>query len=167
MGSDPDRTQNMAGDDDKTQVMYGSNLQHKDTNSAIDDDKTIIQRPTSPKKDGEVVDSVIPPTSTRKLVGWLVSYTHDPFGTDYRIFEGQNTVGRETSSTIRIIHDKSISSRHATLLVRGGSCFIKDELSANPSFVNDQEVAPGSTVQIKDGDRIKFGTTDFLFRTSL
>lgn len=167
-GGNDDRTQVMGGgNNDRTQVMPGSGAASKSTNASFDDDKTIIQRPVSNKKEGDHQEPSTPPTSTRKLVGWLVSFTHDPFGTDYRIFEGQNTVGRETSSTIRIIHDKSISSRHATLLVRGGSYFVKDELSANPSFVNNQEVPPGATLQIKDGDTIRFGATDFLFRTAI
>lgn len=168
MGGDADRTQVMGGgSDDRTQVMYGSSPSSKGSNESFDDDKTIIQRPVTNKSAGDGSEPSAPANSSRKLVGWLVSFTHDPFGTDYRIFEGQNTIGRETSSTIRIIHDKSISSRHATLLVRGGSFFVKDELSANPSYVNDQEVPPGSTVQLKDGDRIRFGATDFLFRTAI
>ncbi len=135
-----------------------------------DSDRTIIQRPAPKKSEGdssasgESTGNPPPSTSTRKLVGWLVSFSHDPFGVDYRLYEGQNKVGRDATCSVRILHDKSISSNHATILFRNGNFYVKDEMAANPSFVNKNEIKPGATEQISDGDTIDFGNTTLLFR---
>jgi pSer/pThr/pTyr-binding forkhead associated (FHA) protein len=135
-----------------------------------DGDRTIIQRPAPKPTDGAKddgstsKDAPTPSNSSRKLVGWLVSFSHDPFGTDYRLYEGQNKVGRDAMCSVRIVHDKSISSNHATILFRNGNFYVKDEMAANPSFVNKIEIKPGATEEIQDGDTIEFGATTLLFR---
>jgi hypothetical protein len=103
-------------------------------------------------------------TSARKLVGWLVSYTITEFGIDFRLYEGQNTVGRDSSCTVRISEDTSISTKHATILFRNHQFYLRDEMSTNPSFVNGEEVMPGNTVKLNDGDSITIGKTVLFIR---
>jgi len=174
-GSDGgEKTQVMGGGGDYSGAGETVRLPHGGTMASMsmddDSDRTIIQRPTQKKEEGENGNSSgsanNPPSSnsSRKLVGWLVSFSHDPYGTDYRLFEGQNKVGREANCSVRIVHDKSISSNHAIILFRNGSFYVKDEMAANPSFVNKIEIKPGATEEIKDGDTIDFGNTSLLFR---
>jgi hypothetical protein len=103
-------------------------------------------------------------TTKRKLFGWLVSFTIDPAGTDFRIFEGKNKFGRDTSNDIRIFQDPKISAEHATLLVRDNELSIRDEMASNTSLLNGVAIGPGQTVQVKDGDVVKFGDNEFIFR---
>jgi hypothetical protein len=107
-----------------------------------------------------------PQTNIRRLVGWLVSYTLNENGIDFRLYEGKNTVGRAMESNIRISQDKMLSSLHATILYRGDSIYFKDEMSSNPSFVNEEEVMPGDTAKLKDGDVLKIGENTYLLRMS-
>lgn len=39
---------------------------------------------------------------TRKLVGWLVSYTLDAMGVDFKLYEGRNIIGRDADCSISV-----------------------------------------------------------------
>lgn len=93
--------------------------------------------------------------SKRKLFGWLVSFTLDAAGTDFRIFEGKNNFGRDTTNDIRIMQDPKISGFHATLLVRDNELSIRDEMASNTSYLNGAAINPGQTVQVKDDDIVQ------------
>lgn len=97
----------------------------------------------------------------RKLVGWLVSFTVDSLGKDFKLYEGRNTIGNGLDSNI-CIDDSAMSSHHLTILYRMGAFKFKDELSTNGTFVNKEIIDEGN---LKDGDIIKLGNTIFKFRT--
>jgi pSer/pThr/pTyr-binding forkhead associated (FHA) protein len=59
-----------------------------------------------------------------------------------------------------------ISRRHAHVFVKGGSPFIEDLGSTNGTFVNDQRIG-ASAIELKDGDRIAFGGSHFVYKVSL
>ncbi len=101
----------------------------------------------------------------RKLVGWLVSYSIDPLGVDFRLFEGRNTIGRGMSNTITV-QDNMLSEHHATVLFRENTYILKDELSSHGTFVNDIDIID-ENYRLKDGDIIKMGSTTFKFKSSL
>jgi hypothetical protein len=137
-------------------------------NNLNNSDKTGIYRPETEVKDGgKTSENKGPQINARKLVGWMVSYSLNEFGIDFRLYEGQNTIGRDINSTIRITDDNLISSKHGTILFRNGSLYYKDEMSTNPSFLNEYEIMPGETVKIKDGDSLKIGKNDFILRLSI
>lgn len=96
----------------------------------------------------------------RKLIGWLVSFTWNKNGDDYKIYEGRNLIGSNPSSDI-IINDPAISTNHCLLLHRSDKLRIKDELSTNGTCVNGKEI---DETEINDGDIIKIGTTELKFR---
>ena len=151
---------------DKTQILnsgYTSKSENDKTEHIIKNqgfssntDKTMIIGAGS--DDGSTA------RSKRKLVGWLVSFTLDEAGTDFRLFEGKNKLGRNLTNDIRIFQDTKISGEHATLLFRGTDLFVKDEMASNPSFHNGDEIMPGQTVAVNDGDVLKFGDNEFIFR---
>lgn len=103
--------------------------------------------------------------STRKLVGWLVSYTLDDMGVDYKLYEGRNIIGRDNDCNITV-NDKMVSGKHAVILFRAEKYSISDQQSSHGTFVNEEdiELAPH---YIKDGDIIRIGETIFKFRSSL
>ena len=128
---------------------------------SVDDGRTVVvSSGKKTREQGETPKS----TPSRKLVGWLVSYTINELGVDFRLYEGQNNIGRDGKNTVRITEDSSISSHHATILFRGGQFYLRDEMSTNPSFVNGEEVMPGNTVKLNDGDTIMVGKTVLMLR---
>jgi pSer/pThr/pTyr-binding forkhead associated (FHA) protein len=107
------------------------------------------------------------PRATRKMVGWLVSYTIDPMGMDYRLYEGNNPIGRDTTNSIILVKDPTISGKHMNILFRQGKYWAKDEMSANGSFINGEEMEIGKPYSLNDGDWVKLGDTVFKFKSSL
>jgi pSer/pThr/pTyr-binding forkhead associated (FHA) protein len=62
---------------------------------------------------------------------------------------------------------RSTSRRHARLLRRAGSYFLVEETGvANGTFVNGQAVTAGEEAEVHDGDIVRFGLVDMVFRTS-
>ena len=104
--------------------------------------------------------------SCRKLVGWLVTYSHDTMGVDYKLKEGRNSVGHDVDCNI-YVNDPMMSGKHATILFQDNTYFLKDEFSTHGTFVNNEKMRPDSSQEIKDGDIIRLGKTEFKFRTSL
>ena len=98
----------------------------------------------------------------RKLVGWLVSFTIDANGVDYRLYEGRNSVGSDPGCDIVVPNDQAVSGKHLTILNRVGAFKFKDELSTNGTFINEQFEEEGT---LKDGDNIRIGNTVFKFRS--
>jgi hypothetical protein len=99
-------------------------------------------------------------SSKTRLVGWLVSFSHDITGKDYRVREGRNKVGVSAENDIVVTEDSNISSHHCTIMWRGGKLFIKDEMSMNGTFVNGGDVMD-TMMQLNNDDMITIGKTEF------
>ena len=102
---------------------------------------------------------------SRKLVGWLVSYSLDELGVDYRLYEGRNIIGRNDECNITV-DDGKVSGEHAVLLFRADKYSITDRQSSHGTFVNGEDIDLEPRY-LKDGDKIRVGNTTFLFRSSL
>jgi hypothetical protein len=102
--------------------------------------------------------------ANRKLVGWLVSYTLNPAGADFRDYEGRNSLGADPGCDIVVPRDPNVSARHLTLLYRADGFRFKDELSTNGTFINEVMRDEGL---LHDGDLIRVGNTVFKFRSAL
>ena len=106
--------------------------------------------------------------STKKLAGWIVSYTLDPLGVDYKIYIGSNTIGRDISNSIPILKDNAVSAKHISILCKNGQFYIKDEMASNGTFLNDEELEIGKPYELKDRDKIRLGAvTTFIFKSAL
>jgi len=98
-----------------------------------------------------------------RLAGWLVTFSHDQSGADYRLREGRNTIGADPSECeVAIIEDPSISSKHAVVMIRGGKLQIRDNDSTNGTFVNGEDIFGEASKILKNLDRVKFGSTECL-----
>lgn len=100
----------------------------------------------------------------RKMVGWLVSYTLDAMGVDFKLYEGRNIIGRDADCNITV-NDNMVSGKHAVLLFRAGKYSITDSQSSHGTFVNDNDIDL-EPCYLQDGDVIRMGKTTFKFRTS-
>ena len=103
--------------------------------------------------------------SERKLVGWIVTYSFDKMGADFRLYEGRNVIGRDIECNITV-PDKTMSAKHATILFRKDRFIIKDELSSHGTFVNDRDIED-ETIELNDNDTIRMGETLFKFKVAL
>ena len=106
------------------------------------------------------------PRATRKIVGWLISYTLDPMGVDYRIYEGSNTIGKNPGNKINITKDVTISDLHVNILYKQGKFLIKDKMATNGTFLNEEELEVEQAYQMVDGNVLRLGNTVFKFKSA-
>jgi len=62
--------------------------------------------------------------------------------------------------------DKTLSRKHARILRSKDGVFLKEEEGRNGTFVNGARIGPGQTVRLDEGDRIRFGLVEVVFRSS-
>jgi len=158
-GSDETRTTAVVGQN--AAVGAGVASVAPSTNRTVFGDETeVVEMP-----DGKKVEKKSY-RSSRKLVGWLVTYSFDAMGVDYKLYEGRNTMGHDVDCNITV-NDPMMSGKHATILFQDNVYFLKDEFSTHGTFVNDVKMYPNSSQEIKDGDMIRLGKTTFKFRIAL
>lgn len=99
---------------------------------------------------------------SRRLVGFLVTYSRDPNGRAFNIYEGRNFIGRDESCDIAIPDDDQMSGRHMSILYRNVDDKFKfrDEQSSNGTFVNKELLDDG---ELQNYDIIRAGSTIFIF----
>ncbi|MGC9004665.1 MAG: FHA domain-containing protein [bacterium] len=83
-------------------------------------------------------------------------------GKEYALKEGENLVGRE-SADILLFYDKSVSRKHALIIIEGDKCYVQDLGSTNGTFLNGIRLSPGARTPIYDGDSLAFADTTFRF----
>jgi len=98
-----------------------------------------------------------------KIVGWLISYSRNPDGEDFRLYAGYNRMGANPVCDI-VIDDETVSGSHAILVYRDGRCLIKDDLSRNGTFVNGKEIT--EAYPLKSYDQIRVGNTVLTYVSS-
>jgi adenylate cyclase len=76
------------------------------------------------------------------------------------VLEDFNQIGRSSDASIRLV-DGGVSRQHATIRRDGQLFWVSDLGSANGSFIND--VAVSTPRALRHGDRVQFGTINFIF----
>lgn len=76
--------------------------------------------------------------------------------TSHDLVEESVTIGRSPENSI-CLDDISVSNRHAELIMAGDVCQLRDLDSTNGTLVNGE---PITQVQLRAGDRIRFGKVD-------
>jgi hypothetical protein len=99
--------------------------------------------------------------SGKKLVGLLVSYSTNPNGQIFNIFEGKNFIGRDMPVDI-CIPDNEVSGKHFSILYRSadGKFKFKDEQSSNGTYLNEVLTDEG---ELTNFDVIRIGGTRLIF----
>ncbi|HEY5122698.1 MAG TPA: FHA domain-containing protein [Ignavibacteria bacterium] len=146
VSSDAAKTIASSGQEPASRIMGESNKPAE----KFQGNKTIIAG-----EDGEPA-----PGNTRKLVGWLVTFSWNKNGDDYKLYEGRNIISGGSDSDIRL-NDPAVSSPHCLILFRDGKFRIKDQLSTNGTKINGESMDEG---ELKDGDILKLGKTDLKFK---
>lgn len=134
--------------------------QNKEKEEVIEEDGTFVQRKNDLKGKSK--------TTSKKIVGWLITYDFNPNGLDYKLYEGKNEFGSSTKTKNSIPGDKEISGFHFTIIYRNGKFAIKDEQSTNGTTVNKEPLdLINSVVELKDKDVLHVGETTLYFRSSI
>ena len=128
----------------------------------FDPTRTIVT-PSKSSDDSESEDLQI---SKRKLRGWLVTFDIEEFGTDYKIFEGRNLIGKKSTCDITVL-DNEVSSEHAVILFRKDKFEISDQMSTNGTVLNGELLESHKPNVLVDGDEIVVGKTSLLFKTAI
>jgi two-component system cell cycle response regulator len=89
---------------------------------------------------------------------YLIVLAGSNVGEMYRLEEGETFLGRGQNATVKLIDD-GISRRHARIVQQNGEVLIEDLKSSNGTIVNG---APVSMQLLKDGDKIRLGSTTVL-----
>jgi len=82
-------------------------------------------------------------------------------GHDIDLHEGENIVGRDQDVSVQI-EARSISRRHARLVVSSDRVTLEDLGSKNGTTIGDRRI--GSVIEVRDGDRIVFGSVPATLR---
>jgi pSer/pThr/pTyr-binding forkhead associated (FHA) protein len=82
---------------------------------------------------------------------------------EYPLEKAEISIGRAPTSDILLSKDKLTSRRHATVLYENGTYTLRDERSANGTFVNGQQLEEMATHVLKDGDHIGIGEHELIF----
>jgi hypothetical protein len=92
-----------------------------------------------------------------QLAGWLVVMDGEQKGEDFRIREGQNSIGSGPESDI-VLKDPAISGKHAMLRCRDRRFLLTDLDSSNGTFLNDGPDSI-SMEELHENDLVRLGTT--------
>lgn len=96
------------------------------------------------------------------VVGWLVALTGDQKGEDFRLREGQNLIGSDSTSDV-VLGDSTISGKHASLRYKDGKFFLTDLDSTNGTFLNEQTDSVARE-ELKDNDVVRLGDVRLKFK---
>jgi pSer/pThr/pTyr-binding forkhead associated (FHA) protein len=139
-----------------------------------DRDVTVVPDGTRPGNDREAFTSGEGHGMRRfarlKITGVLVTFTWEPQGEIFVLFEGRNVIGKGRLDNeggrpcdVLLTADATLSSEHAVILCRAGRYELFDNRSTNGTYADDRFVE-SSGVLLRDGARIKTGETVWLFR---
>ncbi len=84
---------------------------------------------------------------------------------EYPLDKVEISIGRAPNSDILLSKDKLTSRRHATVRYENGNYVLRDERSANGTFVNGQQIEEMVPRVLEEGDHVGIGEHELLFRS--
>jgi hypothetical protein len=123
-----------------------------------------VERPTVDPDATQYHAFAVPEGPT--LVGVLIVQGGKSKDTIFKVWDGENVIGRGDGVQIQTDRsDDRISREHALIIHEAGSFGIKPlKVGANPTFVNEAEVTVGAA--LVDGDLVRVGQTTLKFRVN-
>jgi pSer/pThr/pTyr-binding forkhead associated (FHA) protein len=83
---------------------------------------------------------------------------------EYPLEKSEVSIGRAPTSDILLSKDKLTSRRHATVRYENNNYAIRDERSANGTFVNGQQLEEMTPRILQDGDHVGIGEHELVFK---
>jgi len=96
------------------------------------------------------------------VVGWLVALNGEQRGEDFRIRDGQNTIGSGPDADI-VLRDTAVSGKHASLRYKDQKFYLTDLDSSNGTYLNDR-AEPIAREELKDNDIVRLGEISLKFK---
>lgn len=96
------------------------------------------------------------------VVGWLVAMNGELKGEDFRVREGQNTLGTSPEAEI-VVKDNTVSGKHASIRYKDGKFLLTDLDSSNGTYLNESKETIARE-ELKDGDIIRIGDMTLKFK---
>jgi len=96
------------------------------------------------------------------VVGWLVALNGEQRGEDFRIRDGQNTIGSAPDADI-VLRDTAVSGKHASLRYKDQKFYLTDLDSTNGTYLNDG-AQPIAREELKDDDIVRIGEISLKFK---
>lgn len=96
------------------------------------------------------------------VVGWLVAMSGEQKGEDFRIRDGQNTIGSAPDCEI-VLRDTAVTGKHASLRYKDHKFYLTDLDSTNGTFLNDG-TEPIAREELKDNDMVRIGDVSLKFK---
>ncbi len=115
--------------------------------------------------DSEKTRYTAAPAAAGSLVGVLIALEGELTDQLYRVYDGENGLGRGDNQRIALkVTDRSISREHAVIIHQDGAFGIRSlKGDDNPTILNGEPVPDGA--MLSDGDTLKLGSVTFRFRT--
>jgi pSer/pThr/pTyr-binding forkhead associated (FHA) protein len=132
------------------------------------DDKTIAanapeELPTLRTDAGDIQAA---PDTIENPAHFVVRTPESSTSQEYLLDKKAMTIGRVPESDICFPEDKLVSRTHATVRYENGDYILRDEGSANGTFLNSQELPKLTDQGLRDGDIILIGDQELTFRTA-
>ena len=135
----------------------------------LNEDDFDEDEPTGLLNNGEAT-GLLSDDETGLLVEMQDNYTHYP--TLERVLTGESIsinkpvfrIGKERSFVDYFVNNVAVSRSHADIVTRGNSCFVVDLNSKNRTFINNRVIPSNFETEIFDGDTLKLGNEEFIFR---
>ncbi|MFL5810190.1 MAG: FHA domain-containing protein, partial [Flavisolibacter sp.] len=79
----------------------------------------------------------------------------------YRFTQNELTIGSSASNSI-VINHKSISKKHAKLILDEGKWYVVDQGSTNGSYIEDDQLIPGKRIELGVDVPLRIGDYTFI-----
>lgn len=95
-------------------------------------------------------------------MAFLEIYTGCESGRQFQLGKTMS-IGRTLDNDI-VLADSRVSRNHARITRRDDSFFLEDLASSNGTFVGDEQIPPGTPIELVEGDEVRIGGTRMMFR---
>ncbi len=82
---------------------------------------------------------------------------------EYPLDKSEIAIGRAPTSDILLSKDKLTSRRHASIHFENNQYVLRDDHSANGTFINGQQLEDGVSHVLQDGDQVGIGEHELIF----
>jgi len=129
---------------------------------------TIVSVPPPPPSPAPTVVPPSPPQPTEyyqlppRPAAWLVARNGPQAGKNFGLKAGETTIGRDTRRADIVLDATTVSNEHARVRCEEGQFFLYDLASTNGTFINNRQI---QKQMLRDGDVVRFGQAEFVFKS--
>lgn len=130
---------------------------------------TLVSSPPPPDPTSPVAPPPVSRSQPTEVFGvqpgpsaWLVARNGPQTGKNFGLKVGDTTIGRDTRRADIVLDTSTVSGEHARVRCEGGQFFLYDLASTNGTFINNRQI---QKQMLRDGDMVRFGQAEFVFKS--